>query len=478
MLLVSCVAATVLLVVLSRASMSDTTDNQPIQLAIGEILREADPVSKVVIGAYSHLAPHATNVKALSSSKFKTEQLEACAKYLGLKTRDDANALIFTNKPTLADRIITMIETTFPSSCQECGDGYRVKITDQQSEHRLRCFLCLQPSHDCDKIKSTVESLAALSTTLIGNAWICSGCYEKNNPLLSNNPRKRSGSVSFEISTPNSSPAIPRAGQNSAINRILTDNINDSSSVLSNNSMETVRPAPESDDHPQDICKRYTDNKCPHGINGNKIVNGVKCPDYHPRRCYKYCKFGPKRKGGCNKGDRCNNYHPKLCRNSLSSLSCFNENCTYVHLKSTMRRRDSTQPDTNQSRRRAIPPSHSHENPRGGERPHPPRSRFDSMASNSNRPVTPGAVNYSDSSSDVSFLFRMLQSMKSDFQKDMAQLRDCISLQARLNAPPTRPPPNLSQALPAQMNPQEIYQHPPTFQPNPLWAQNVPLYSS
>ena len=88
--------------------MSDTTADN-IKAAIG------DPASKLVISAYSHVARHSINVKALASSKFKSEQLELCADFLRLQTRDENNQAIYTNKATLADRIVTKIESHFPS---------------------------------------------------------------------------------------------------------------------------------------------------------------------------------------------------------------------------------------------------------------------------------------------------------------------------------------------------------------------------
>ena len=228
------------------STMSTDTSDDNTKLAIGELLREADPISKLVIGSYNHVSHHAVNVKSLASAKFKTEQLETCANFLGLKTRDESNQLIFTNKPTLADRIITKIVSFFLSTCQDCGEGYRVKYSELQSSPRLQCFLCLQPSHDCDKVKAYIESLeessTGISSKLIGNAWICSGCFDKNNPLLSNNPRKRSGSVTFDTITPSPSPALSRIGASqSPAPNIIPDETAQDSPALSNHTIETVR---------------------------------------------------------------------------------------------------------------------------------------------------------------------------------------------------------------------------------------------
>ena len=91
--------------------MSDTTaDNM--KAAIGDILRVADPTSKLVVSAYSHVARH--------SRTSKRYQLELSANCSRLQTRDENNQAIYTNKATLADRIVTKIESHFPSTCHEC----------------------------------------------------------------------------------------------------------------------------------------------------------------------------------------------------------------------------------------------------------------------------------------------------------------------------------------------------------------------
>ena len=486
--------------------MSDTADDE-IKIAIGDILKEADPVSKLIIGAYKHSAPHTTNVKVLSGSKFKSEQLESCAKFLGLKTRDEQDALIFTNKQTFADRIITKIEATFPSTCQDCGEEYRVKFGDQESAPRLLCFLCFQPSHNCDKVNTFIESMEQIPDKSIGNAWICSGCWKRNNPLLSNNPRKRSDSVVSMNGTPITSPAPSRNGQGNipaitspAINRILSEELGGDSP--SNLTIETVRRVSEADDNvqPQPICQRYVNNKCPHGLNGNKLINGETCPDRHPKRCLRYSRFGTKRQGGCDKGERCKYFHPKLCRNSTRSSSCYNENCQFVHLKGTKRQRDPAHNGHSQplyqprratgdnSDRNPRPIIHNQENGthrNNWDRSTSQRVRYDSTTSHQSRPITPSLGGYANSSSDVSFLVRMIQNMKSDFQKDISLLRDSISLQTQTRwNPPVVQPFNMGQPpqQPAPLNIQEnqipCYQPPLTHPTNPLWAQNIHQFSS
>ena len=44
------------------------------------------------------------------------------------------------------------------------------------------------------------------------------------------------------------------------------------------------------------IYQHYASNQCPHGMNGNKLGNGLTCPHLHTRRCPRFCKFGTKRR--------------------------------------------------------------------------------------------------------------------------------------------------------------------------------------
>ena len=164
-----------------------------------------------------------------------------------------------------------------------------------------------------------------------------------------------------------------------------------------------------SESHEPNICQRYLNNKCPHGMNGNKVINGEKCKDRHPRRCYRYCTFGTKRRIGCQKGNACPKFHPKLCNNSLRTSSCYNENCKYTHLKSTKREQDERVPSNHRPRSRSR--DNCTENGRGiGLRTRPPtpghhqqnRSRFNSTASQQQRPEIPPS-GYQNNSSEVYF---------------------------------------------------------------------------
>lgn len=472
-----------------------------IKVAIGDLLREADPTSKLIISAYSQVAQHTANVKTLSSSKFKSDQLQLCAEFLRLKIRDENDEIIFTTKSTLADRIVTKIESFFPSTCHECKEEYQVKYSDVESR-RFQCFLCLQPSHDCEALTQAIDSIDSSPNEPIGRVWLCSGCYDKNNPMASNR-RRRSNSVVFDnittpLNTPRSSPAPspPPPGNDQTIEQGIDDRHDvqlpsTQTSLVSSNS---------------EICPRYTKNQCPHGMNGKKVINGQDCSFSHPRRCKRFCMFGPRRKGGCNKGNDCTFYHPKLCHNALRNSTCLNENCTFVHTKGTKRRRANSpqgqsRPEHSSRDRhpRSRRPSQSRENPRQESRPrsghpqhstdrqrsrpqypdnhpsrhHDYRERLVSTSS-SHRPATPTAAS-NNNATEVSFLVRMLQNMKSDFQTEINQLKLSIAHQIPAWNPQTLRPQTSFQIPSHHPDPQvPIVMN----QGLPLWNQNIPQFAS
>ena len=227
----------------------------------------------------------------------------------------------------------------------------------------------------------------------------------------------------------------------------------------------------------------------PHGINGNRLVNGERCKDNHPRRCYSFCNFGTKQRIGCQKGNSCPKFHPKLCRNSLRSSACYNDNCKFVHLKSTKRERNES--ETPDHRHQSHPREHQprerllvglpRSRPTAPAQYHQNQTRFDSSLSQQLRTEVP-PTQYQNNSSDISFLVRMIQDTKSDFQKDLTQLKESVYQQnIRWNPlpPPTAPP--LPHHLAQTNNPQELripHLPPQQRQTMPLWSQNIPQFFS
>ena len=224
-------------------------------------------------------------------------------------------------------------------------------------------------------------------------------------------------------------------------------------------------------------------------MNGNRLVNGERCKDNHPRRCYSFCNFGTKQIIGCQKGNSCPEFHPKLCRNSLRSSACYNDNCKFVHLKSTKRERNESEtPDhRHQSHQREHQPLKGRENlrrsrPTAPAQQHQHQTRFDSSMSQQLRTEVP-PTQYQNNSSDMYFLVRMIQDMNSDFQKDLTQLKESVYQQnIRWNPPPDPPTaPPLTHHLAQTNNYLELqipYIPPQQGQTMPLWSRNIPQFFS
>jgi hypothetical protein len=168
---------------ISEAIRSKKEEKTKLDIALGELLRVADPISKRVISAYSHNARHDVNQAAISAGKFKVEMLERCAEFLNLPTRTDDNKKIYKNKPVLADHIIFKIESFFENVCDECNTTYQHHIADAEPP-KLICFLCLQGSHNCQEICSKLPTWAGEGVPK-GFVWVCHGCRIKNDTRIS-----------------------------------------------------------------------------------------------------------------------------------------------------------------------------------------------------------------------------------------------------------------------------------------------------
>ena len=77
----------------------------------------------------------------------------------------------------------------------------------------------------------------------------------------------------------------------------------------------------------KEICKFFKNGRC------NK--SATECKFEHPKICYKFNQFGPKK--GINKGcdEKCGFFHPNACRNSIKDRTCSFTACRFYHLKGT-----------------------------------------------------------------------------------------------------------------------------------------------
>ena len=228
-----------------------------LDLAIGELLRSAEPLVKTVLSAYRHQSDHGVNLAAISSSRFKTEALERCAEYLNLSTRTANGDKIYKNKSEIADKIILKIESYFENTCDECNQTYQHHITDEETP-KISCLLCLQGAHDCDLMNRKLEPLLALADHFPkGMVWVCRGCREKNETR----PQM------FTTNAPdNSSKAESDTGTHKNDDEPKDDQKNDNDPSQSPRRDRTMTGRT----YELDICPLYKKAQCPHGITGKK----------------------------------------------------------------------------------------------------------------------------------------------------------------------------------------------------------------
>ena len=159
-------------------------DNK-IHLVIGDLLARSDAATKTILTVYDSSMCRDTNKAVLSGQGFQASDLEACASFLNIELRRDVTK-IYSNKTSLALRIILEIESFFPTICEDCSEEYSNPY-DPLNPPILRCFLCLQGSHNCEQIKEHAENKNA-APPAAGNVWLCSNCHELNEPFK---PKKK-----------------------------------------------------------------------------------------------------------------------------------------------------------------------------------------------------------------------------------------------------------------------------------------------
>ena len=92
------------------------------------------------------------------------------------------------------------------------------------------------------------------------------------------------------------------------------------------------------------ICRFYLKGKCKHGLKGKN------CEFHHPKACPKLMKHGNKTPRGCNAGSKCDDYHPRMCASSIKLAECYNDSCSYAHVKGT-KRKSLSKLDNNKNRK-------------------------------------------------------------------------------------------------------------------------------
>ena len=294
--------------------------------AMGELLIKADSnqLVKRVLTAFDINASKTAQLKSLSS--FRLEFLEACGEFLGINLADSEDNKIFT-KESLQSRILLGINALLPATCSECSTNYRNPLEPEVAP-AFHCYMCFQGSHNCPAMQTKVEVLQQNNVVLpSGSIWLCHACLNKSNPVVPRKSKSRHTSVSSTIT--NSRPPSSLANQ-----------------IDEQNSANENQHNSDHNDEDTPVCEKYKVGKCPHGLKGNQVVEGITCPKAHPKRCLKFCRNGKTGRHGCKLGASCRFYHPVLCKFSVQKRICTNDACTFVHLKGTKRK----QPTTNRNR--------------------------------------------------------------------------------------------------------------------------------
>lgn len=346
--------------------MCQDIDNfdEKVDLVIGNILSNADETTKRVISAYDSSKDITSNLSVMSSSRFKAEELDKCALSLGFPTQHEDSSKIYSNKASLAHRIILQIQSLYPTICGECKEEYSIPLAPSTTAPpSLQCFLCFQGSHDCDPFKSKLPE--AEKKLPAGTVWLCGSCYTQNNPFKPKKGRARKESKTG--STPASGTSTPnqKAGNVHFDPSILSDRLHElnqkketSGSQESPDNHTDTNPTDKKSINEDDICDKLKKGTCPHGVSGNTPHNGIeKCAKLHPKQCRRFMRNGASGKYGCKKGTQCPRYHPQHCSSSKRDRTCYSSVCRLVHLAGTRRREPPPRADSMHNGRRAPPPT-------------------------------------------------------------------------------------------------------------------------
>ncbi|KAL5264170.1 hypothetical protein ACHWQZ_G005299 [Mnemiopsis leidyi] len=389
---------------------------------IGELLEMAATTNvKKAIGTYSYAKGYSTNLDKMK--QLSSTILEECALFLQLKTRNEFNSKTYKNKQVLADRIIMKIESHFEEQCDECNQKYRIR--PGSAEPYLRCFLCMQGCHDCEEVTARFErSSQEAGGALTGSVWLCRGCRLKNDIFAS--PKNQNVTVTFD-------KIVSKTGTDDNEDKDDEEDKNEEAPEQKkeeeDKSAESDKPSPRRyrlEEHKRnplgtkiEVCPLYKKRQCPHGASGQDRIEGKVCQLSHPRKCLKFCRYG-KRKGGCMKGNSCKYFHPVLCKYSVKNHRCLNSECTYTHLKGTMR-----------SERNDMDNKRHHNNSTDSR---PQRWRKDSTTSvgsrNSDAYRTPllrertesGKVKHTQHPNSNAFLEKLMENLRRGFEEQKTEM--------------------------------------------------------
>ena len=273
------------------------------------------------------------STKALKSvfTLLTKEKIVETLEYLGMN-RSNWDDYI---KPACIHELICRVQNLFPEKCDICQETYCVGSGDVPLLH---CETCGQGLHDqCikqvlgneydDEMTSEQVKMKINPFNLKSLHIICNGCKELNIPVPEAGLKKtaRKGKVGKEDTSQNDPFSLQHSEISGAdmgieINTSVHDTENDDGD--------------DEEKMEKRVCRFYAQGNCKHGR------KGVGCSFDHPVACKKLLNHGNKAPSGCNKGKKCDSFHPRMCSTSITRGECFKQECKYVHIKGTKRKKD------------------------------------------------------------------------------------------------------------------------------------------
>ena len=300
--------------------------NQKCEEILGRLLKNSNDIQKKVISGFNHKESCEKNAKQLA--KFQVPMLEDTAELLKIEFEDENSKRLY-SKSMLIKKLINKINAILPLICPECRENYSMDLEEQAL---FTCQLCDRGAHNCDSMKQFHASMPA--SVPKGFVWICPACIG-----FSDNEETHIEIPEIHIEKDSQNAVVKSHASN---NQTLTAESSELKIAQHQLPQKNV-PITSKTSY---ICPKYRKGVCPHGLRGNKLLEGEKCKFEYPRACRKYSSFGSRGRNGCRLDSNCRYYHPILCRYSVSERLCLNEKCTFVHLKGTRRHEDSAVPST------------------------------------------------------------------------------------------------------------------------------------
>ena len=249
-------------------------------------------------------------------------------KYLGLASRewDDYK------KPTCVRELVCRIRNLFPGSCDLCNKIYCVSKDDTVL---LSCEVCRKGLHNlCIQqllAEEYEEGMSEEDVKKILNPFnlpsfhvLCQACTESKIPKPEDGLKKSAKPQSHDSLQPSES-----------VNKNMPELEKDEDELEEEGEHGNLRDNDEEDKNKEKICRFYKQGNCRFGR------KGADCPYDHPQACRKLLKHGKRSPNGCTKGQKCEYYHPRMCSTSITKGECYNNDCKFVHVKNTKRKKES-----------------------------------------------------------------------------------------------------------------------------------------